>query len=182
LCTEEMMLNTPGNCAIQIRDARPQEAARIALLLRSAYNEYQAVMPPYAWQAYLADIMNVRGRMADDDLIVAESDGKLVGTVTVFMDDQRSFDDGWPKGWAAIRLLGVAPKNRGCGIGRALMDECLSRCRVSGIKTIGLHTAEIMSAAKKMYERMGFTRAPEFDFHPMSGVVIMAYKLDIQSR
>jgi hypothetical protein len=30
-----------------------------------------------------------------------------------------------------------------------------------------------------MYERMGFVRVPEHDFHPGSGIVVMAYRLDI---
>lgn len=59
------------------------------------------------------------------------------------------------------------------------MDECIRRCRERGIKTIGLHTTDIMEVARAMYERMGFERVPEFDFHPASHIVVMAYRLDL---
>ena len=68
---------------------------------------------------------------------------------------------------------------RELGIGRALMEECLRRCRDSATRTVGLHTTEQMAVARDMYERMGFVRVPAFDFHPAPGVVVMAYRLDL---
>ena len=47
------------------------------------------------------------------------------------------------------------------------------------VPTLGLHTTEKMSVARGMYERMGFVRVPEFDFHPAPQVVVMAYRLDL---
>ena len=163
---------------IIIRDARADEATRVALLLRSAYQHYQKSMPPDAWRLYLADMMDIRGRLKEAELIVAELEGQLTGTVTLYL---RASSDAfeWPAGWAVVRLLGVLPQYLGNGIGSALMDECIRRCRERNIKTIGLHTADIMDVAKGMYERMGFKRIPEFDFHPRPDVVIVAYKLDL---
>jgi hypothetical protein len=37
-----------------------------------------------------------------------------------------------------------------------------------------------MDIARRMYERMGFVRVPEFDFHPAPGIVVMAYRLDLK--
>jgi ribosomal protein S18 acetylase RimI-like enzyme len=165
--------------AVKIRDARPEEAGRVALLLRAAYQQYQKFMPPDAWQFYLADIMDVRGRLTEGDVMVAEKDERLVGTVTLYAKPSTSGEAEWPEGWCGVRLLGVDPQYRGMGIARALMDECLAKCRKHGHKAVGLHTAEIMDIAKGMYERMGFKRVPEFDFHPRPDVVIMAYKLDL---
>ncbi len=59
------------------------------------------------------------------------------------------------------------------------MNECFRRCREKGITKVGLHTTEIMDVARRMYERMGFVRVIEFDFHPRPGVVVMAYRLDL---
>jgi GNAT superfamily N-acetyltransferase len=162
-----------------IREARPDEATRVALLLRAAYQQYQKAMPPDSWQFYLADIMNVRGRLQEAHLLVAEVDDRLIGTVTLYMDGEHSSETDWPEGWAGLRLLGVDPQYRNRGIGRGLMEECIRRCRERGIKTIGLHTADIMDVAKGMYERMGFKPAPEFDHHPRPDITIMAYRLDL---
>ena len=167
------------NDTINIRDAYPDEVDKVSLLLKTAYQEYENLFDGEAWQIYLQDIMDVNSRVAMSELIVAELDGNLLGTVTLYLNPSKSSHGGWPEGWASIRLLGVDPRFRGQGIGRALMDECFCRCREQSVSTIGLHTNAIMDIARRMYERMGFTRVPEFDFHPAPGVVVMAYRLDL---
>ena len=36
-----------------------------------------------------------------------------------------------------------------------------------------------MELARGMYERMGFVRVPEYDFHPRPEMTVMAYKFDL---
>ena len=167
------------NINLIIRDARLDELDEVSQLLKNSYQQYEKYLPSEAWQAYLEDIMDVRSRLAEADLIVAELDRKLAGAVTLYIKVSSSQETGWPEGWAGIRLLAVRPKFRGLGIGRALMEECLRRCRQSGISTVGLHTTELMDVARRMYERMGFVRVPEFDFRPEPDTVVMAYRLDL---
>lgn len=173
------LADRPGPQRLVIRDALPGELDAVSRLLKEAYHEYERYMPPQAWQTYLQDIMDVRGRLDTSELIVAELDGKLAGAVTFFSNASRSTGEGWPEGWAGVRLLAVHPAYRRQGIGRALMEECLRRCRARGIATVGLHTTAVMDTARRMYEKMGFVRVPEFDFHPRPGVVVMAYRLDL---
>lgn len=163
-----------------IRDARSEELDKVSLLMRDAYLEYEDSFPSERWKSYLEDIMDVRSRLGVSKLLVAELSGKVVGAVTLYLDASRSSREEWPQGWAGIRLLAVHPAYRGRGIGRALMEECIHCCREQNIKTIGLHTTAIMDTARKMYERMGFVRAPEYDFHPRPGTVIMAYRLQLE--
>jgi ribosomal protein S18 acetylase RimI-like enzyme len=59
------------------------------------------------------------------------------------------------------------------------VDECVRRARASGASELGLHTSESLRAAIRMYERMGFERAPEFDFQPEGAELITAYRLDL---
>ena len=164
---------------LRIRDARVEELDQVALLIRDAYQEYQASFPPEVWEGYARDIMDVRGRLDISELIVAENAGGLVGAVTFYPNATPSDQGGWPPGWTGIRLLAVHPDARGMGVGRVLMDECLLRSRLRGARTLGLHTTELMAVARGMYERMGFVRVPEFDFHGASGLVVMAYRLDL---
>ncbi|MFC1971701.1 GNAT family N-acetyltransferase [Chloroflexota bacterium] len=114
-------------------------------------------------------------------MIVAEVNKQLAGTVTLYLNAHRPKQEGWPTGWAGIRLLAVHPSYRSHGIGRSLMKECLRRCRKDGISTIGLHTTEMMDVAHRVYRRMGFIRVPKFDFYPRPGVVVMAYRLDLET-
>jgi ribosomal protein S18 acetylase RimI-like enzyme len=165
------------NQSLVIRNAHSEELDQVALLLKEAYTEYERFMPREIFQSYLEDIMDVRSRLPQSELLVAELDGRLAGTVTLYLHSSESRV--WPEGWASVRLLGVLPAYRHQGIGRALMDECIRRSKKEGIRILGLHTTEAMATAKKMYERMGFARVPEFDFHPRPGVVVMAYRLDI---
>ena len=162
---------------IAVRDARPDELDAIALLLKEAYEQYAPLVPREAWDSYRQDIMDVRGRMSESQLIVAETEGRIAGAVTLYLNGSASLS--WPHGWAGIRLLGVHPTFRGRGVGKALMDECVRRARDAGIKTIGLHTTTAMDVARRLYEKMGFVRVPEFDFHPDDDVVVMAYRLDL---
>lgn len=167
--------------ALRIRKARLAEQDAAAQLLREAYQQYEPMMPPEPWREYVSDIVDVRGRWGQSELLVAELEGRLVGAVTFYPDGMRS-GEGWPPGWAAVRLLAVRPVSRGAGVGRALMAECLRRCRSLGLKTVGLHTTEAMAVAKAMYERMGFVRVPEFDFRPAPGIVVMGYRLDLAPK
>ncbi len=48
--------------------------------------------------------------------------------------------------------------------------------------SLTLHTTEIMQTAMRLYERMGFVRAPELDFQPAPDVIIKGYRLDLRER
>jgi ribosomal protein S18 acetylase RimI-like enzyme len=164
---------------IVIRDAHLDELDEVSSLLRDAYRQYENFIPSERWKNYLEDIMNVRSRLGESDLIVAELKGKLGGCVTLYLDGSKTFPEAWPKGWPVIRLLAVHPDYRGQGIGQALMQDCIRRCRQAKVSVIGLHTTEVMDIARRMYERMGFERFPESDFHPAPGITVMAYRLKL---
>ncbi len=161
-----------------MRDARVGELGQIAQMMLDAYQEYQAYFPPDTWERYAANIMDVRSRLDVSELIVAERNGRVVGSVTLYPNLENAEQD-WPPGWAGVRLLAVHPDARGQGIGRVLMDECLRRSRGRRSVAVGLHTSDIMKVARGLYERMGFVRVPEFDFRTGSNWNVMAYRLDL---
>ena len=162
-----------------VRDAGVEDLDQVSLLIRDAYQEYQANFSPEVWEGYARDIMDVRSRLDTSELIVAENSGRLVGAVTFYPNSFPSDHGGWPAGWTGIRLLAVHPDARGMGIGRALMDECLRRSRLLSATALGLHTTELMGIARGMYERMGFVRVPEYDFQAGPEVVVLGYRLDL---
>ena len=166
---------TADRPSLVIRDVRPDELEAVAAIIRAAYAEYAGAMPEGRWERYMRHATDVASRLDEAELIAAELEDRLVGAVTYYPDGSRSGAGSWPSGWAAIRLLGVHPDARGMGIGRALIQECIDRARALGAAAVGLHTTELMAVARAMYERMGFVRAPEFDFRPPSGTHAMAY-------
>jgi ribosomal protein S18 acetylase RimI-like enzyme len=174
---------TAGLRSVLIRDAREDELGAVSALMQAAYVPYFEDVPAEQHDVidgYLQDIGDVWSRLGDAELIVAEDDGRPVGAVTFFPDGTRAENGGWPHGWAGIRLLAVVPQARRRGIGRALTEECLRRARVKGVPAVGLHTTDFMAVAKGMYERMGFERVPEHDFHPDSGTHVIAYRLPLE--
>ena len=168
-----------SDAGLRIRDALPEELDETAAVMAESYAEYSESFPAEAFEAYRASILDVRSRLPDSELIVAEIGGRIVGAVTFYSDGTRTGEEGWPQGWAGLRLLAVHPESRGLGIGRALTEECMGRCRERGIPTLGLHSTQPMSVARAMYQRMGFRRAPEFDHNPGEERVVMAFRIDL---
>jgi GNAT superfamily N-acetyltransferase len=114
------------------------------------------------------------------DRIVAEQDGDLLGSVLLYPPAAKAYGSaGLSVAWPEVRLLAVVPAARGHGVGKALMEECIRRARGAGASALGLHTMDIMQAAMRMYEGMGFVRVPDNDFTPVPGVVVKGYRLDL---
>ena len=169
-----------------VREAGPSDLPAVRRVLLAAYQEYAATLPPAVFGRYLTDLLDVESRLGTGELLVAEHGRRIVGTVTYHPEASQE-GLGWPAGWAGLRALGVEPRARGLGIGRALLEACLARARAAGAPTIGLHTAEFMAAAVAMYEAAGFRRDPAHDFDVTSlldlrevrPVPILAYRLDL---
>ena len=81
-----------------IRDAQMDELDEVASLLKASFQEYSMSMPPESWSYYLADITNVGSRLSASQLIVAELNRKLVGTVTLFLNGIKAEEGAWPEG------------------------------------------------------------------------------------
>jgi GNAT superfamily N-acetyltransferase len=168
---------------LYIRDARRDEWDAIRELTLAAYAEYAAVMTPGAWASL---DQAVRGALATDgavERIVAEQGGTLVGSVQLYPPAVDVYN-GAVAGvtWPELRLLVVLPGARGQGVATALINECIARARRSGATDLGLHTSPSMQAAVQMYERMGFVRAADYDFHPDGGEVVTAYRRNLTSE
>jgi DNA-binding MarR family transcriptional regulator/GNAT superfamily N-acetyltransferase len=78
---------------------------------------------------------------------IAELNGENVGTIMLVKDS----DD-----VARLRLLLVDPKGRGLGLGAKLVDECVRFARAARYKKITLWTHSILTAARHIYEKVGF--------------------------
>jgi GNAT superfamily N-acetyltransferase len=162
---------------LTIRDAQASEHDQVAELVMSAYEEYRSFVTPEFVSEFQRDTRDV---FAEDhtEVIVVESEGRLVGTVTFYPDGTR-YGAGLPPGWTALRILAIAPDWRRRGVGRALMTACRDRARNLGATRVLLHTLPFMRKAIALHESLGFRRAPEFDVPYTPEVTVIAYILDL---
>jgi len=87
---------------------------------------------------------------------IADLAGEPVGCVFCMRNDDRT---------AQLRLLLVEPAARGLGIGAALVEECLTFARAAGYERIMLWTNDVLTAARRIYQRTGFTLDKEEKHH-----------------
>jgi ribosomal protein S18 acetylase RimI-like enzyme len=76
-------------------------------------------------------------------------------------------------------MLVVDPEAQGRGVGELLVRTCLERARAAGKRRMVLSTAEGMTAAHRLYERLGFKRAPERDWTPLPGITLLIYTREL---
>lgn len=106
------------------------------------------------------------------EVVIATIDERVAGAVA-YVGPGKPKGDLFPAEWPILRMLVVAPEFRGCGLGRALTLECISRAVRDKARLIALHTSPIMKVALPMYERIGFRL--EREVAPIFGVPYAVY-------
>jgi ribosomal protein S18 acetylase RimI-like enzyme len=167
---------------LHIRDARAEDHGAIQDLTLAAYEEYAKVMAPMAWAALRQAVLAGLDAEGAVERIVAERADTLLGSVMLYSPSANAYSDAVAAtGWPELRLLAVAPAARGQGVGTALVKECMRRAQRAGAGALGLHTSASLQAAIRMYERLGFVRAPEGDFQPDGAELVMAYRVPLST-
>jgi ribosomal protein S18 acetylase RimI-like enzyme len=132
---------------------------------------------------YLAALADAAGRARDALVLVAvDGEGRLLGSVTYVGDAASPHAEIARDGEAAFRMLGVDPEAHGRGAGEALVRACIDRAVAHGRRGIAISTAPVMTAAQRLYERLGFERRPDRDWRPLPDVELWAYVLDLERR
>jgi GNAT superfamily N-acetyltransferase len=147
-----------------IRPATGADVERIRTVIARANEPLRHEVAPALFDAYLSSVLDVEGRMLGGEVLAAEIDGRIVGTVTYFADaNEEGVKAAFAPLTAGIRATAVDPDAQGKGIGRALVEACIERATAAGARAIALHTASFMVAAVAVYERTGFRRSPASD-------------------
>jgi ribosomal protein S18 acetylase RimI-like enzyme len=160
--------------SLSVEPARPEDYPRIAELTVGVYVDGGLATPAYA-----PELADVEGRASRSELLVVrDTAGRVVGSVAlVLAGDFGNVTASDAE--AAFRMLVVDPDVQGQGVGRLLVTECLERARAAGKRRMVLSTDPLMTAAHRLYERLGFTRLPERDWSPVSGVDLLVYAIDL---
>ena len=119
--------------AIKIRPAGAEELTEVESLIKTAYREFQPLMPEAAWSRWMDNIRETI-QAPDGVLLVAGDRGRIQGAVKFYPDAGQAHQGQWPAGAASIRLLAVAPANRGRGYGPSA-DPGLPEARPGSLDT-----------------------------------------------
>ena len=130
------------------RAAAAADAAAIGRLLHDFNTEYEDVTPgPEALAERVTELM------AGGEMIVLLAGDGPDGVAVL-----RLRPSIWTSGLECyLAELYVAPERRGEGLGRALMELAIEEARRAGADYMDLGTSEDDSAARALYESLGFT-------------------------
>lgn len=159
-----------GVAELTIREVAPDEHAFAGDLVVEAYRTLGDV----GGEAYERELRDVAARAKIGSVLVAETEGQIVGCVT-FSVGQTALSEVDDREAATIRMLGVSTHARGRGIGEALVCHCIEEARRQRCPRVRLNTRTSMTSAQRLYERLGFHRDPEHDWSPASGISLLAY-------
>lgn len=146
---------------IEVRPAVAEDLAGVRRIVTASYAEFEPWLTAANWARMSSNIAKVIEPGAPGLLRVAQLGDQLAGTVTYLPPGPKDYQRVPPE-WAVIRVLGVDPVLRGRGVAKALTEDCLALARADRAPAVGLHTAEMMVAARALYEQAGFVHQHDF--------------------
>lgn len=159
--------------AVTVRTAEPPDYPGIAALTVAAYRAAGFLTGDHGYAAELAD---VAGRAASCELVVAVTPaGEVVGSAAVVYGPGGPYAELAGPGDAEMRMLAVAPTRQRSGAGEALVRAALDRAVAAGCTRFVLSSRPDMSAAHRLYGRLGFGRTPERDWEPVPGFRLVTF-------
>jgi predicted N-acetyltransferase YhbS len=144
-----------GDIAITIRAATPADERAVVELWTEAFltGHPEGVSEPYT-EADFRDTDEVA------EIHVAESDGVVVGAVTLFDADHEGIN---VASEAEVGRLAVARSQRRNGIGRLLLERCNEQARRRDCEAMVLWSGPHQTAGHRLYESAGYRRIPDRD-------------------
>lgn len=159
----------------QIRRAEAADAAAVARLLDDFNREYEMPTPGVAALAEHGAALIGRGAVS----VLLASGPPGAGSGDGLPDGLCLFHD-VPSIWTGgvetyVAELYVRPERRGRGIGRALMEATIAAARAGGSSWVHLGTAEDDTAARALYESLGFSNRE----NGPDGPAMLCYELEL---
>ena len=157
-----------------IREARPDDAEPVAALWTEAYVTLGGGgrLEPYEQ----ADFHQTASR---GEVFVAERAGAVAGVVALFPPGTPGLAVARGEE-AELARLAVAAAARSEGIGGALTELCTQRARTAGWGAIALWSRPYQREAHRLYESLGYERAPQRDCVDETGFERLVFRLDLR--
>src|SRR5688500_3188937 len=140
--------------ALTLREIRREDDPAVAELIRTVMPEFGASGAGFAINDPEVDAMSEAYQRPGHVYFVLERDGRLVGGGGV-----GALVGGEP-GVCELRKMYFLPEARGHGQGERPLRTCLEAAKALGYRRCYLETLKSMTAAQKLYTRLGFAPLP----------------------
>lgn len=154
-----------SDAMITIRPVDPADFDAVAELTVDSYvgGGFVQEASPYAER-----LRDTATRADEAEVLVAECDGQVVGTVTI-AEPGTPFSDIARPGELEFRMLAVSSESRGRGAGSALVRHVLDTAYDRGLQAVVISTEPEMADARRIYDRNDFVHEPDRDWQPVPG-------------
>ncbi|HEV3221416.1 MAG TPA: GNAT family N-acetyltransferase [Puia sp.] len=161
------------------RMADPKDVAALRALGMASYGRLKNVLTPENWikmESVITSDQTFPLLVSSCHSFVCEENSRLLGMA--FLVPSGNPTKIYSSDTSYIRMVGVHPDADGKGIAQALTKLCIDKAKETGEKTIMLHSAEIMYAARHIYEKAGFKKVRLLEEH--YGLQYWLYQMDIE--
>ena len=158
-----------------MRPAFPSEYEQVGELCVRAYSTGGHL---HDGDPYADVLRDVESRAQAGSVLVHAIDSVVVATVTVCPLDT-PFAEVGRAGEFEFRFLAVDPTLWGTGLGPGVVGACAELARTQGCQRMVICVIDVNEQARRMYERLGFTRQPDRDWSPATGVDLLAYGYEL---
>jgi ribosomal protein S18 acetylase RimI-like enzyme len=169
--------DTKLSTAMTVRKAEEGDAASIAHLWNETFasSDVGARISPYTTEEYLALCSRA-------DLVVAEREATLLGTVALVGPDCLLRTIAWPDEVEVV-MLAVAGTSRRRGVARILLAWAHGQAVRGGRRAMVVSVLPDQLEANRLYRSLGYRRWPDRDPSPPNGgPARMVYRLDLRSK
>jgi ribosomal protein S18 acetylase RimI-like enzyme len=144
------------NFSLQVRSAAKSDSEALLSLLEEA-RKFKISLGDDAWGDYPFTQDDVDLRLKSNACYVVESDGMLVGSITLIWEDEHNWGDKGLDGQAGyVHGLMVCGAYRGKGLGEYMIDWAIQEVRARDRQFIRLDCPANNQGLRSYYEKLGF--------------------------
>jgi putative acetyltransferase len=141
---------TTNSIAMLIREIQQKDNESIAKVIRTIFHELDAPKVGTAYADPILDTLYEVYQAPRSVYYVVELEGKVVGGCGVAPLENAEVSV------CELQKMYFAPEIRGFGYAEKIIKKCLEFAKTQGFEICYLETLSFMTAAQKLYKRMGF--------------------------
>lgn len=135
---------------VVVRPIEPGDNAILADIIRRTLAEFGANHPGTVYYDPTTDALYELFRTPRSAYFVVEHEGKIAGGGGIYPTD------GLPADTCELVKMYLLPEARGKGMGRAMIERCITEARIQGFGRIYLESMPELNQALHVYEKLGF--------------------------